>query len=422
MKNEKIKKILLIVGFLSFIFFVGFLIWRLFFKQTPVSSPVVMDPETTIFDGLPTSPDGTPITAGNEKESPLEVDDYPQNQEPQEAQKSDDSSFASPIAVGGLTLSTTIVNSPSLKPTIGMDGNSIQFYDKNSGQFYKINKNGEPVLLNDAIIKNASNIEWAPSKTKAVLEFPDKTKVVYDFESNKQISLPSHWEDFTFSPDSKKLVNKTIGTDSDNNWLIVSNSDGSQSKSLEKIGINSDSIIPYWSPDNQSVAMYTKSINIDKKEVVFIGEHGQNFKSIVVEGQNFQPQWSESGEKLLYSVNSSKDGSKPNLWVISANGGQPSANKKSLEIETWAEKCTFVSSSEVYCAVPKYLKADSGIFSETMNTGPDDIYKINIETGQKTLIAIPDKGYNISSIIVDKDQSNLFFTDSGGGAIHKIKL
>jgi Tol biopolymer transport system component len=272
-------------------------------------------------------------------------------------------------------------------------------------------------LLSDKIFKNASNVEWAPNKTKAVIEFSNQTKIVYDFNTDKQITLPSHWEDFTFSPDSKKLINKSLGTDSNNNWLVVSNSDGSQTKSLEKIEASNNSIIPYWSPNNQSVAMYTKSLDINKKEVIFIGEYGQSFKSIIVEGQDFQPQWSQNGEKLLYSVSSPKNGLKPNLWIVNANGDQTGTSRKNLGLETWAEKCVFVSNSEVYCAVPKYIENSSGIFSETAMVTSDDLYKINIETGQKTLIAIPDQNYNISS-----NQSNLFFTDGSSEEIHKINL
>jgi hypothetical protein len=64
----------------------------------------------------------------------------------------------------------------------------------------------------------------------------------------------------------------------------------------------------------------------------------------------------------------------------------------------------------------------AGMFPELALRTSDDLYKINIETGQKTLIAIPDQAYNISSIIVNKDQSNLFFTDQIDEQIHKINL
>lgn len=430
MEKNKIKKLLLVLAFLIIVFLVGFLIWRLFFKKEATLPPKPRDDGTIIIDGLPTSPDGSPIIRDDEPSRPIDpsvdipgIDTPSTPSEPQGAQKdSGVEGKADRVAVGGITQTTVIVNDNTLKPTLGRDGGSVQFYNKSDGKFYLVNDEGDLIPLNDRVFHNVSDVEWAPNKTKAVIEYPDESKIIYDFSTNKQVTLPKHWEDFTFSPDSGKLVNKSIGLDPDNRWLVISNSDGSQTKRLEFIGENAKWVIPEWSPNNQSVGMYTQGVDGDRREVFFIGEHGQNFKSTIVEGWGFQPQWSPSGNKLLYSVYSPKDDLKPKIWIVNASGDNIGTNRRSLQLETWAEKCTFASENEVYCAVPKELEEMAGIFPELALRTSDNLYKIDIQTGQKTLIAIPDEAYNISSLMVDKNQKNLFFTDQTSGKIHKINL
>lgn len=421
MEKNKIKKALLVLAFLAIVFVIGFFIWKVFFKQESIIPSKQKDPDKTIIDGLPTSPDGTPIIDGTEPTKPIDVsDDKPSS--PQEAQQVEGAGDADQIAVGGITKTTTIVESKTMEPTLGKDGGSVQFYNKDDGKFYLVNDEGDLIPLSDKVFHNVSAVEWAPNKTKAVIEYPDQTKIIYDFSTSKQVTLPKHWEDFTFSPDSEKLVNKSLGIDSDNRWLVISNSDGSQTKRLEHIGENDKWVIPSWSPNNQSVGMYTQGVDANRREVFFIGEYGQNFKSTIVEGWGFQPQWSQDGDKLLYSVYSPKDDLKPKIWIVNASGDNIGTDRRSLQLETWAEKCTFANDSEVYCAVPKELDEMAGMFPELALRTSDDLYKINVETGSKTLVAIPDEAYNISSIVVDKNQENLFFTDHITGQIHKIDL
>jgi Tol biopolymer transport system component len=168
--------------------------------------------------------------------------------------------------------------------------------------------------------------------------------------------------------------------------------------------------------------MYTRGVDFDRREVFFVGKNGENFKSTVVEGWGFEAQWSESGDKILYSVYSPKDELKPKLWIVNASAENIGANRTNLQLETWAEKCSFASNNEVYCAVPRELPEGAGLNPDLALKTFDDLYKINISTGQKELIATPDSAFNISSISVSKDQKTLFFTDYLNKQIHKINL
>lgn len=421
MENSKTKKLILVLGFLAIVILIGFLIWNFFFKAiiSPETEPT--GSATGTGSGLPISPEGPGQIIDDQETNPIEGSpDNPQiNPQPTDEEINQP---ISPIALGGRTETQTIVSAPTISPTVSQDGSSIQFYNKSDGKFYIVNENGDLIPLSNKVFYNVEKIDWAPNKTKAILEYPDGNKIVYDFNSEKQITLPKHWEDFSFSPDSTKLINKSLGIDPDNRWLIISNSDGSQSKAIEFIGTNDKDVISSWSPNNQIVAMYTRGVDFNRREVFFVGQNKENFKSTVVEGWGFEGQWSEKGDKLLYSVYSPKDDLNPKLWIVNAQGDDIGVNRKDLGIQTWSEKCAFANSSEVYCAVPKNLPKGSGLYPELALRTSDDLYKINILTGQKELIAVPDNAYNISSLIISSNEKYIYFTDFTTGQIHKIQL
>jgi hypothetical protein len=422
MNNSKFKKIILVLGFLLVVLVMAILIWNTFFKPSlePEDPSFEIDPKTGMR--LPISPDGEPIIIDDTVPRPIDAaPDIPSQTEP--IPLPDDSrQEIRPTATGGITRTETLVESPALRPTLSPDGNSVQFYDQSDGRFYTVNERGDLIPLSDEVFHNVQDVTWAPDKKRAILEYPDESKIIYNFETERQISLPKHWEDFSFSSDSRELVNKSLGIDPGNRWLVVSNSDGSGTRALEFIGMNDDKVISSWSPNNQSVAIYKESVDYNREEVFFVGKHGENFKSTIIEGWGFEHEWSEQGDKLLYSAASPREDLIPELWVVNAQGDSIGSNRKKLNVETWASKCSFANNNEVYCAVPRDLRAGSGLYPEMALETFDDLYKINIQTGQKELIAIPEKALNISDLVISSDQRNMFFTDHISNQIHKIQL
>ncbi len=185
---------------------------------------------------------------------------------------------------------------------------------------------------------------------------------------------------------------------------------------------NDKKVYPGWSPNNQVVALYAEGLDYDRQTVYFLGLNGENFKSMVVPGRGFQYQWSPQGDKMLYSVYSSDNEMKPMLWITNASGNQIGENRQRLNLQTWAEKCTFASNEEIYCAVPTNLDYGAGLMPALANQTPDYIYKINTKTGSKQLVAIPDHNITVGSMMISPDGSKLFLTDKNTGVIRQIKL
>jgi len=415
------KKIFLILGFIIVVVFIGYLIWSFFFKGAV--TPTVETPTTTgTIEGLPsanlggvtgtdqTGIGGLPTTSGQVT--------------PAAGGTGTSASANGTIdnrAVGGITKTQLVNETPSVGTTINKSG-QVQYYDSTDGKFYKIDSNGKRIALSDKIFYSVSDVTWSADSGKAVLEYPDGSNVLYNFDTEKQVTLPAHWKDFSFSPDSNKLISKSMGIDSDNRYLVVSNDDGSEVKAVEKFGNNDATTYATWSPNNQIVAMYTEGIDANRQEIYFIGLNGENFKSTVIEGRGLQYQWSTAGDKLLYSVYNTNDNSNPRLWIVDSTSDTIGENRKSFSLQTWASKCTFASNTEIYCAVPNSLPEGAGLFPELADKTEDSLYKIDLTTGTQKLIAIPDGSYNISQVMVTDDQSSLYFTDKFSGSIYKVNL
>jgi hypothetical protein len=407
---SKYKRIFLIIGFLLIIFVLGFLLYRLFLKPSlQIIPPPGQKISTSTTGQLPSAGQGggviTPIATTTGVITGTTAKPVPDK-----------------IAVGGLTTTAQIGQTPIINPTLTGSGSGVQYYNQADGKFYRIDASGKAIALSDQVFYNVSDVVWAPQKNKAIIEYPDGAKILYNFDTKKQVTIPSHWQDFNFSTDGGKIVMKSVGIDTENNWLAVANDDGSGSLPLENIGANADTVIPSWSPNGQTVAMYTKGVDLDRQEVFFIGLNGENFKSTVVEGYGFQPQWSKTGDRLAYSVYSNSTDLKPELWIVDAQGDTIGANRKDLGVATWASKCTFADNTTMYCGVPETLEKGAGLFPEMAQNTRDNLYQINVATGEKKLVAVPDGDFNMSDLVVTNGGSNLYFTDTNTKILHKIEL
>lgn len=406
LSNFSFKKIAIIVGFLLVAAVIGYFIFALFFKATV--APITQTTTTPgANNGLPQADTGTQ-TPTEQTEGQLPgvsgTTTTPNTQTP---------AGAAEDAAADLGVS-------AFKPAVNANGD-IQYYNQSDSRFYRLDASGKPVAMSDKQFFGADNVIWAPQNDKAIIEFPDGSKVRYNFSTQEQVTLPKHWEDFAFSPNGDQIVAKSIGVDPENRWLVIANDDGSSAKKIEDLGENAGDVISSWSPNNQSIAMYAKGVDYDRKEVYFIGQNGENFKSIITEGRGFQPKWSPAGHELLYSVYSSSNDFKPSLWLVNAEGDTIGANRRPLELNTWADKCTFGGSS-LYCAVPQSLDRGAGLFPSLANNTPDKLYRINPSTGAKEIINLGTNSYNMKNLSVSADGTYLFFTDTLTNRLRKIKL
>lgn len=407
-----IKRILLIALLIAVATAIGFAIYYFFFKK-PTVRPITGIPTTPPAGQLPSAGQRPPI-GGEAGGAVLEQPALP--------------------TAGQIPTVETAIYQPQLVtkatsdyadfPSINISSGGARYYNSSDGKFYKIQPDGSIKSMAGQVFYNVSEVTWATKQDKAVLEYPDGSKIVYDFDKQKQLtSLPKHWQEFSFSPEGAQIAAKSIGMAPENRWLVTTNDDGTGTKLIEPMGNNADRVQINWSPSRQAVAfsMTGEAKGYDRREVLFVGLNHENFKSTVVEGMGFQPQWSPTGKKLLYSVYSVRSNWNPELWIVNSYGDEIGTNRQLLQLNTWAEKCAFPDDNTLVCAVPRNLPQGAGMSPIVAEGNYYDLYKIDLKTGLKITLPLGED-YRIKDVSYDPVGNKVFFTDNYQNGIFEVKL
>ncbi len=296
--------------------------------------------------------------------------------------------------------------------------NGLVYYNYSDGKFYKILPDGSISLLSDKVFHNVSNIVWSNGKNKAILQYPDGSNIIYDFKQDKQITLQKHWSDFTFSPSDQQIAFKSFGIDPENRFLAIGDTNGSNLKILESIGGVENKFSVNWSPNNSMVANFIESNGMDRSEIYFIGQNNENFKSMLVQGRGFEGVWTPDGTAMVYSTYDTSDYI-PQLWISGAGPENIGVGRNVLGINTWIDKCSFSGNTTLYCAVPQQMPTGSALEPSLTLGISDNIYKIDLQTGNKQLIT--NSNHTINKIFPLNNGNDLLFTDAFTGEIYRIE-
>lgn len=417
--SDKLKKIILVLAFIGLAILIGILIYYLFFRPfiTPTPTEGTPTPSINALPGVPSAnippilpPDLNALPNIN---LPTNIPPVPPTIPGPEI---------SPTASGGLTSYAILETTASKDLSLSNNGTDLIYYNKDTGFFYRITPNGEKKLYSDLPFKNVETVTWSPNNQKAVLEYPDGSNVIYDFKDKKSVTLPAQWTDFTFSNDSAQIAFKDLRLDPENRYISVSNTDGTGFRKIEQLGDNESFVSMTWSPNDKYVALYREPLDMDRSTVYPIGFNNENYRSFTIEGRDLRFAWKPKGDQLLYSVYNSQSDFNPSLWIVNTDPKLLATGRRNLEIKTWADKCSFASETIVYCAVPQKLETGMGLSPGLADSVPDDIYKIDIQTGTKKLIAEPLYSTTIQQIIISEDGKYLYWLDKNTGQINKMDL
>ncbi|MEK7084105.1 MAG: hypothetical protein AAB932_02650 [Patescibacteria group bacterium] len=406
------KRILFIALFVLVTLLLGYLLYRVFFAKEELPVPTTPPPATVTppTGGLPTTGAGAPrggavtpiapaLPTTRERGRTILT---PQGEEVRRAERLVDQTIAA--------------------ATSDAEGNP-SFYNREDNRFYRIKQDGTTEPMSDQAFFNVQNVTWSPSTNESIIEYPDGANIYYNFDTKKQVTLPKHWEDFSFAPAGDQIAAKSIGLSAENRWLIAANPDGSNTRLIESLGNNERKVTVDWSPNKQIIALSRTGdpLGGDREEVLFVGLQGENFRSTIVEGRDVRSEWSPEGKRLLYSVYSTRSEYKPELWVVNAEGESIGTGRKLLNVSTWADKCAFASERYVYCGVPTSLPTGAGFAPALADAIRDEIFRIDASTGIKTKITV-DGAHTIDSMFVSDDGSTLFFTDKTQNGLFRVQL
>jgi len=405
--NPKYKKILVIVGFIAVVFLMAWFLYSMFFAPTAPTTVVVPPDQQPSGGGLPTVGEGTgerPVAVDPVTGLPITTPNLP-------SVRTEDI-----VAIEADTVVEQNVMSVE-RSSLG----SLVYYNKDDGKFYSY-ANGNITPLSDKEFHNVETVAWSRKGDRAILEYPDGHNIFYDFNKEKQISLPKELKDFSFDQSGEKIAAKVISDFPDNNWIITSNYDGSGVYFVEHLGEKEKDVQIDWSPAGEIVATYREGIDFERQEVYPIGQSGGNIKSLVTDGRGFESSWSPQGDYILYSVYNTNSGYRPTLYLADMGGDWTGSYKIDIGINTWSDKCTFADNSQkVYCAVPEELPELSGIFRDLAADKSDVFYEINLVTGSKRIIAAPED-VSATGLQISSDGSTLYFVNDSTGNLEEINL
>lgn len=424
------KRVLLIILFLLAVIALGVLLYFVFFKPPKIAPPAEKPPEVVVPSGrLPTTQEAWQrMTIEERAKANLPLYTWPEEKPPVIAPPVAGPTIPaiSDIALGGKTWINPVSTDVTQDAVLAGDGQNSFYYNKADGKFYQIDKDGNKRLLSEQVFYNVDKVNWSPASDKAILEYPDGFKVMYDFQKQKQYSLPKNWQNFSWNPGGSQIAFKATSKYPENNWLAVARPDGAEAQPIEHMGENADKVTVSWSPNNQVIAFSAtgQARGAWEQEILLIGQHGENFKSLTVDGRGFEPQWSPQGDKIAYSAYSSDSGYRPTLYLVNAQGDKIGTEKINTGLNTWAHKCAFNSGgSSLYCAVPRSLPEGAGMMPDLASNVQDDFYRIDIRTGAISFLAEGAMGgYNVGRTFLSSDENLLYFVDKNTGRLRYIRL
>ena len=405
------KRIIFASGFLLLTAVFGFLIYKVFFAKEKITIKKKVTPTEQVGGQFPTAQEGgltpTIVTPGAGL--------------PQAGTVSPGAAIT-PAGGPGLAKVKKELDAELSGLKVGTNGET-NFYNQTDGKFYHRTPTGDITPLSDQTFYGVDKVTWSPTSNESVIEYPDGSNILYNFTTKKQISLPKHWEEFSFSPQGEQIAAKSVGLSPENNWLIVSDPTGKNIKLVEAMGENAKKVSVAWSPNNQVIALSRTGqvLGDDRQEILFVGQNKENFRSTIVEGRGFESQWSPDGQQLLYSVFSARSNYKPELWIVNAEGDNIGTGRKLLNINTWSNKCTFGNDRFIYCAVPAELEVGSGFAPALAKTTLDQLWKIDIKTGLKSQIAV-EGSHTVEQLFIDKVNEKLLFTDANLTGLYSVDL
>ncbi len=317
-----------------------------------------------------------------------------------------------------------ITDENTVSPIIDEQKNTIKYITKTDGSLYQSDLNGEnkvkiPFVSLGGLIK----IIWSPDQEKFINIYSDAfgiKRFYYDLTSKQIVPLNKSitWVDYSKTED--KIAYHYYDATQDINSIAIANADGSLAQSILNTRlkdvrlkwVTNDKIVISTAPSGlaQNILYYTDPKN-PKLIKILSGIYGLTSK------------WSSDGSKFLFSQ-TDKDGA--NLTLKSADGN--GLNILDTKISTLPEKCVFSEDFlNAYCAEPTKIPKDAIMpddYYKKIFSSNDKLWKTNLKTNKKDLVYQFGENINfdLSNLILTKDEKYLYFINRTNGFLYKLEL
>ena len=312
----------------------------------------------------------------------------------------------------------------AMAPVIGGNGKTVKYYSRQNGRVFESDFLGQNIKqISDTDLKNLAKIIWSPDGEKVVGVFSEGNQIkkyFYDYETRQSSALNQNVGWVAFSPDSKNIAYQYTDPTAGQSNISVSSPDGSNWRNIFKTRI--DDLIVEW-PSREKISIRTKTSGLAQGLLYAIEEKSGNFYKILSDTFGLSVNWSPKADNLIFSYTDSS-GKNPQLALADEKGEKT----KNLNLKGIADKCVWSKDNfTIFCALPQSF-SDLDVWPDDYYKGlivlNDAIYKIDLETDQKTKIAgSPDQaGFDAQDLFLSPQEDYLFFVNQKDGRLYSLKL
>ena len=277
-----------------------------------------------------------------------------------------------------------------------------------------------PVSSNN--IDNLKTVVFSADALKAVYQNEAAGQLknnLFDLSSGQTVVLSDDILSLDFSPASDQIVYQYTNTETAANNISIASPDGSNWHGV--INTKLQDLLVKW-PSQNKISLQERSSGLAQSSLLTLDPSAKALSLVLADIYGLSVLFSPQGNRVLYSET---DDSGKNLKLKVLN--LDSQETKELNLKTLADKCVWSQDNRhIYCALPS-IAADDYILPDDYFKGvyltEDNIYKINSETNEKSLVeASQDGKYDASSLQLSDQESYLIFINKKDGLLYSLEL
>jgi Tol biopolymer transport system component len=318
----------------------------------------------------------------------------------------------------------TLSNERAMHPYFDSNENAVWFFSPETREIKKVSVDTGSIATVMSLSGSPLRAVWAPAGRMVLAELDNASGsrwYLIDVGAQNETPLKDGIETPTWSTLGDRIAYKYYDAATKKRSISTADPDGTHWKDIaespfrlmESFVAPKGSLLFFWNRGTAFEETSLRSVSLVGGEVktVFGGKFGADYV------------FSPDGEKILMSSTKEKGGQSVTLGLLLHQGTQ----YQNLLIPTLATKATWSRNGKfVYYALPGSIP-DGAVLPDEYFAKPfftqDTLWKVNIETGEKTRIVDPKElstGYDVSFLAVNDGETALVFVNRTDGKLYGI--